>query len=299
MVLNSRSGSRDAEQSRETIEQILLAGGRTCRWFLCDEPSRIATVAQEVARAAETDRAAVVVAGGDGTINAVVQAVLPTSRPFGIVPQGTFNYSSRTHGIPLETAEAARSLLTARVKPIQVGLINDQAFLVNASLGLYPQLLQDREQYKRQYGRRRIVALWAGLISLWRWRRQLTLQIEHDEQQELVRTPTLFVGNNALQLEQIGLDEAYDVQRLRLAAIMVRPVATRELFALALRGALGRLGEDERVRDFAFRRMTVTPLGRDRRGVKIAIDGEVSWMRPPLTFSVAPRPLNLLVPADR
>lgn len=155
------------------------------------------------------------VAGGDGTINAVLQAVLPTRRPFGIIPQGTFNYSSRAHGIPLDSAEATKSLLTARVEPVQVGMVNDRAFLVNASLGLYPQLLQDREEYKRQYGRQRSVAMYAGLVTLLREHRQWIVEVQHEQGSETLRTPTIFVGNNALQLEQIGLEQAEDVKRNR------------------------------------------------------------------------------------
>ena len=41
-------------------------------------------------------------------------------------------------------------------------MLNGRAFLVNASVGLYPKLLQDREAFKQQYGRNRVVAMWAG-----------------------------------------------------------------------------------------------------------------------------------------
>ena len=33
-----------------------------------------------------------------------------------------------------------------------------------------------------------------------------------------------------------------------------------------------------------------------RRGVKVAVDGEVGWLRPPLVFQVSDRPLYLLKP---
>jgi diacylglycerol kinase family enzyme len=33
--------------------------------------------------------------------------------------------------------------------------------------------------------------------------------------------------------------------------------------------------------------------------MKVAVDGEVFWERPPLTFTVAPQPLMLLVPATQ
>lgn len=299
IVSNAGSGSRDAHEAREQIEAIFSAARRPHEFILIEKPDQLRQVAKKAVDSAIHSGGAVVVAGGDGTINAVVQAVLPTRRPFGIIPQGTFNYSSRAHGIPLDTAEAAKALLTARLKPVQVGLVNDRVFLVNASLGLYPELLQDREEYKRQYGRRRSVALWSGLRSLLREHRQWVVEVEYEQGAERLRTPSIFIGNNVLQLEQVGLDEAEDVKRRgRLAAVIVEPVGTGQLLWLAARGMLGQLGEDERVRNFSFHSMTVRLLSRvGRRGIKVAVDGEIFWCPPPLTFQVAPQPLMLLAPS--
>src|SRR5690606_44193 len=111
-----------------------------------------------------------------GVQTCALPILLPTGRPFGIVPQGTFNYSSRAHDIPLDTEAATRALLHPQLKPVQVGVVNERIFLVNASLGLYPILLEDRERYKRQYGRRRMVALWSGIATLSRAHRQLLLE---------------------------------------------------------------------------------------------------------------------------
>jgi diacylglycerol kinase family enzyme len=300
IVSNAGSGSRDAHEARQQVEAILSAAHRPHEFILIENADQLQAVARKAAAAAERSGGAVVVAGGDGTINAVVQAVLPTHRPFGIIPQGTFNYSSRAHGIPLDVSEATRALLSARLKPVQVGLVNDRVFLVNASVGLYPQLLQDREEYKRQYGRHRSVALWSGLRTLLREHRHLIVEVEYEQGAERLRTPSIFIGNNVLQLEQVGLDEADDVKgRGRLAAVIVEPVSTAELLWLAARGMLGQLGEDERVRNFSFRSMTVRVMNRiGRRGVKVAVDGEIFWSPPPLNFEVAPEPLMLLVPAS-
>lgn len=301
IVSNAGSGSNDAQEARRQIEAIFAAAHRTHEFILIESPDQLRQVAQRAADSAVRSGGAVIVAGGDGTINAVVQAVLPTGRPFGIIPQGTFNYSSRAHGIPLDTTAAASALLTARLKPVQVGRVNDRVFLVNASLGLYPELLQDREEYKRQYGRRRSVALWSGLMTLLREHRQWIVEVEYEQGAEQLRTPSIFIGNNALQLEQVGLEEAGDVQhRGRLAAVIVEPVGNTELLWLAARGLLGQLGEDERVRNFSFHSMTVRLLSRAGwRGIKVAADGEIFWCQPPLTFEVAPEPLRLLAPATQ
>ena len=69
-----------------------------------------------------------------------------------------------------------QALLHETAQPVQVGLVNDRVFLVNASLGLYPQLLEDREAWKKRLGRSRLVATGAGLISLLRGYRSLRLR---------------------------------------------------------------------------------------------------------------------------
>ncbi|HEY6641995.1 diacylglycerol/lipid kinase family protein [Povalibacter sp.] len=296
IVLNAASGSSDAQTERERIESTLREAGQRYAVFAVENPKELPTIARRAADEAQRHAGAIVAAGGDGTINAVLQAALPTGRPFGIVPQGTFNYSGRAHGIPLDAAEATRALLGSTLKPVQVGLVNDRVFFVNASVGLYPQLLQDREAFKQQYGRNRAVAMWAGLRTLLRQHRQLSLEIEHDDRVELVRTPTLFVGNNALQLEQIGLPEAQDVGQRRLAALILKPIGTAALLGLAIRGLLGRVGEAENVRNFAFRHMTVQTMSGRQRSLKVATDGEIWQADLPLHFRVAPQTLYLMTP---
>jgi diacylglycerol kinase family enzyme len=297
ILLNYASGSGDGRAARIQMQELLLARQRRHEFFVVEDPQQLGRVAQRAAEAAARANGAVIVAGGDGTINAAVQATLPTGRPLGIVPQGTFNYTTRNHGIPLDVREATLALSNAVLTPTQVGLVNDRVFLVNASLGLYPELLEDREAYKSRYGRYRAVAFWAGLRTLMRDHRQLVLEIEHDRERELVRTPALFVGNNSLQLEQAGLPEAEAVEHRRLAGVLLRATSTPELLWLALRGALGQLAGAERVRDFSFRRMVVQPHRRRHRPLKVATDGEIHWLKPPLVFTVAPRPLLLMTPA--
>lgn len=307
IVMNSRSGAGDAAEARETVSSILAAAGQAHEFVLVERPEDLPERAQRAVRSARDRDGAVVVVGGDGTINAVAHAALEFDLPFGIIPQGTFNLSSRAHGIPLELEAATRALLDGHLKPIQVGAVNDRIFLVNASIGLYVQLLEAREEAQTQHGRRRTVALWAGLRGLMQEHRPLSLEIEYDHERELVRTPTLFIGNNQMQLERVGLPEAEDVQRRQLAAVIVRDHTRRALLWLAVRGALGQLGEARNVRNFSFRRMTVNPWlhrGRGRwsrsgpRDIKIALDGEVLRMRPPLEFFVAAHSLRLLVPRD-
>ena len=293
--MNGGSGHNDTERARATITKIFDDAGREHRFLLLDRPDDLERQAREAVELARASGGVVVAAGGDGTLNGVAQAVLGSGCSFGVLPQGTFNLFGRVHGIPQDTADQAKALLSAHVEDVHVGLVNDRVFLVNASLGFYPQVLEDREEYKKRFGRSRAVAVAAGLVTLARYRKQLQLDVEADGRSYSLRTPTLFVGNNRLQLERIGIAEAERLEEGLLAGVVVRPIQTRSMFALALRGALGTLGDAENVQGFAFRKLTVRPRGKQR--LKLATDGEVQWMKAPLVFQVAPHALPLLVPA--
>ena len=299
IVLNAGSGRDDAAATRRTIEEGCEAAGRKCRIFLVDEPRRLQTLAREADERARNGGGMVVAAGGDGTINAVAQATLGSGCAFGVLPQGTFNYFSRTHGIPADTAAALRILMTEAVRPVQVGLVNGRVFLVNASLGLYADLLEERESYKARYGRRRWIAFLAGLVTVLRGHRQWRLRLASQGQERDLRTPTLFVGNNPLQLRQVGIPEAEALEdaRGRLAAIALKPVGALAMLPLLVRGALGRLGDADDVLSFSFESLTVKAGGtRGPRRIKVATDGEVGWLDMPLLFRPSPEPLWLVRP---
>ena len=296
VLLNPGSGANDAGDIRDTLERVFQEAGRAFRFVPFDGPKDLARASEQAAAQARDGAAVLVAVGGDGTINTVAEAAWRAGCQLGVLPQGTFNLFGRDHGIPQDLEAAARALLQAEPQDVQVGEVNGRLFLVNASLGLYPQLLQDRESFKRQFGRHRWVAVISGLSTLFHWRRQLLLEIELDGQLRIVRTPTLFVGNNRLQLDRVGMpaEVAGRVGEGRLAALMARPIGTWAMVLLMVRGAFGRLGEAEQVDAFAFRRLTVNVLGM--RKLKVAADGEVGVMAPPLHFTVSRRPLHLLLP---
>ncbi|MDO9218353.1 MAG: diacylglycerol kinase, partial [Lacisediminimonas sp.] len=163
-----------------------------------------------------------------------------------------------------------------------------------ASLGLYPTLLQDREDYKKQWGRHRWVAMLAAVLTILRHDSQLRIRIGLPGGSRALRTPTLFICNNPLQLEQLGLPYARQLEEGQLAAIALKPSSRMALLWLLVRGAFGRLGDADNVISFPFPQMTVET--RRRRRIRVATDGEVTTLRTPLEFAVSPRPLLLLRP---
>ena len=297
-VINAASGALDLEAKRAVIESALAAQGRKGELLTC-QPADLPGVAVEAAAAAVARHTAVIAVGGDGSLNAVAQAAHAAGCAMGVIPYGTFNYFARTHGIPTEPDAAARQLLAARPVPVQVGAINERIFLVNASLGIYPELLREREAFKARFGRSRWVAFLAGCATLLRAQRRLRLHIEMGSTIRDVQTLTLFIGNNRLQLQQFGAEPADSMPGTpghgSLAALMLRPIGTLSMLGLMLHGAMGRLGEAAGVDGFEFQHMVVRPtLAPGRKEVVVAFDGEVARMRAPIDIRVLDQPLYLL-----
>jgi diacylglycerol kinase family enzyme len=295
IVLNLASGKHDKDGVRRAIEGELMHACRQYR-FVPVEPGQVVQACQHAAQLAKEHGGVLVAVGGDGTINCAAQAAWTHDVPLALIAQGTFNLFSRQLGLPLDPDAAARCILQAQPEPVQVGSVNQRLFLVNASVGLYPKLLADRENVKQKLGRRRWIAFLAGIVSLFEWRLQLALDVDLDGDVKRLRTPSLFVCNNRLQLERLGVDEEVvrQVGEGWLAGLMARPMNAFAKLRLIARAIAGKLGDADDVESFTLRSMTVST--RNARRLKVATDGEVQWMELPLRFAVTPRPLRVMLP---
>lgn len=100
------------------------------RYVLHDD---VAGAVQDAVAAGE-DR--VLVGGGDGTLAAVLPALVGTSTALGVLPLGTGNTFARNLAIPINPALAARVAMTGRVRCVDVGLVNGRPFLNSVSVGM-------------------------------------------------------------------------------------------------------------------------------------------------------------------
>lgn len=75
-----------------------------------------------------------VLCGGDGTISTYINNA-SLDKFFGIVPGGTANVVAKELGIPFNTLMACKTILTAAVKDIDVGVCNKKKFLFVAGVG--------------------------------------------------------------------------------------------------------------------------------------------------------------------
>jgi diacylglycerol kinase family enzyme len=293
VLINANSGSKDKTAACMVVDSVLRAAGRDVALFVARRPDDLLTLAR---RAADTRPGILVAAGGDGTLNAVASVAHARGLPFAVLPFGTFNYFARNAGIPLDGTSAARVIAEGCVRQITVGHVNGRLFLNNASIGLYRRLIEHREMHKQRFGRNRLVALLSGFVSLLREHRSYRLHLEIDGRSLTLSSLMVFFGRNALQMEQLGLDEALCVARGELAVLALREVGRMDLLGLALRGALARLETAENLRQHCALKVQVDRLdGKDRR-IRVALDGELVECMLPLVIETVPDALQVIVP---
>ena len=86
----------------------------------------------------------ILIAGGDGTVDSVVNAMAKSgiSLAIGILPVGTANDFSKFLGMPSDVEEACKQILSSEVKSVDLGSINDKYFVNVASTGLFTDVSQ-------------------------------------------------------------------------------------------------------------------------------------------------------------
>jgi diacylglycerol kinase family enzyme len=291
IIVNAAAGAGRAKEGLESLEEVFRTAGLDARLVPFGRGDDLRSIAAEAA----ADRpAAVVAAGGDGTINAVASALVGTDIPLGVLPLGTLNHFAKDLRIPVDPVEAANTIAAGHIAEVDVGYVNGLAFLNNSSLGLYPSIVRHRESQQRRLGRGKWPALLWATWTVLRRRPFLKVRLCLDDVQSECITSFVFIGNNDYTMEGFNIGVRERLDQGRLSIYMSQRRSRARLLMLAFRALFGRLYQ---AKDFeALTAQSVTVETRHRR-LHVATDGEVNVLDTPLEYTVRPRALRVLVPA--
>jgi diacylglycerol kinase family enzyme len=290
VIVNGGAGTGHDEAACDALRTRLGAAGLDAELVLADGGERMIATAR---RALERGARLVAAGGGDGTINAVASVMVDSGVPFGVLPLGTLNHFAKDLGIPLDLDAAVRNLATGRPVKVDVGEVNGRIFLNNSSLGLYPDIVRDREKQQRRLGRGKWpAAVWAALAALRRYP-FLSMRLDVNGERLARRTPFVFIGNNAYTMEGLSIGERARLDEGVLSLYMAQHPTRLGLQRFAIDALRGRLGESQ---DFDVLTAPAFDIDTHRRHLLVATDGEVTEMRPPLHYRMRPGALTVLVP---
>src|SRR6478735_766237 len=235
----------------------------------------------------------IVAGGGDGTVSTVAAALVDTGIVFGVLPLGTLNHFARDLGIPLELADAVAVLARGEASRVDVGEVNGRIFVNNSGLGLYPDIVRDRERQQKRLGRGKWPAfVWATLSALRRFP-FLVVALVVDGKEVARKTPFVFIGNNEYRMEGFAIGERSGMDDGRLSLYVAQRPGRLRLLQLAIRALTGRLRQ---ARDFDAITATDIVVQSKRKRIRVATDGEVTVMTPPLHYRVRPASLIVMRP---
>ncbi len=290
VIINAGAGIGASEEVCGRLRDAFEASTLRVKISLAQSGAEVIDLARHAARG----KCEVVVAGGgDGTVNAVASAIIPTDKTLGVLPLGTLNHLAKDLKIPLEPEAAAQTIVAGHETNVDVGEVNGRIFLNNSSLGLYPDIVREREKQQRLGYRKWPAFAWAALTVLRRYP-LVDVRLLAEGKELRRRTPFVFVGNNQYVMKgfNIGRRERLDEGQL---CVYISPRTGRVgLALLALRALLGRIREEK---DFLELRTYEVRIATRHKKLRVSFDGEVDSLKPPLHYRVRPGALRVIVPA--
>jgi YegS/Rv2252/BmrU family lipid kinase len=234
-----------------------------------------------------------VAAGGDGTINSVIQALVNSDAVLGVIPVGTYNHFARDVGIPIGWRTALEVVLTGTTKQIDTARVNDRFFVNNISMGLYPELVAKREERGRDYPRWK-ARLFAAYATLQKFP-YVALTLESEYHQEVIRTQVLMVSNNSYDLSRIGIEAPRNtgLEEGMLSVYWLPRVPRLKLMSFVAHYLAGRVSTAPGFRSFRTRWLK---MQSSKPRLAIGMDGEVVTLPTPLVVTIVPQSLLVKVP---
>ncbi len=297
LIYNPAAGQRDM---RAAIDQV-VAHLQSLGWQMTLRETQGRGDATTFAREAVAEKMNVVFsAGGDGTINEVVNGLAHSEVALGVLPTGTANVWAQEIGLPVPRLlnpdpnpllTGIKQLAAGETRTMDLGTINGRYFMLYGSIGFDAHVVHEMEQQRELKARLGgIVYFVAGAVTAWNFIGTRTL-IVVDGKPMRRRIWAVMAANTQLYggLMRIAPDALADDGWLDIIIVEGHgPIATLRHFAsFLMRG----FWADPQVELMRARKVEVHPT----RPIAIQVDGDAAGSTP-ARIAVVPRALRVLVP---
>lgn len=227
----------------------------------------------------------IVAVGGDGTLNSAARLVVGTPSVLFPLPGGTFNHFIRDLGMSPDIESNLIALSTLKIQKIDVAYVNDELFLNNSNLGLYPFSLIERKQTKKLIGKwpAAILSAFDQIVAF----RRHTLRIDGDK----VKSPFVFVGNNTYDIKSSLIPERTSLKGGTLTTMVA---SSRSRMALARAVFAVMRGDVSHRDDFKIEYREHMNIYSHKSSLLVSLDGEVKRLTTPLEYKIKPKCLNIM-----
>ncbi|HEY5210290.1 MAG TPA: diacylglycerol kinase family protein [Stellaceae bacterium] len=281
VIFNPTAGARRRRRLDRVLAELARLG---CAVTLRATQAR--GDAEAFARAADPNAVDLVVAaGGDGTINEIINGLARSSLPLALIPLGTANVLAREIGLPRAPRRIARAIASGTPLPVYPGLANGRRFVMMAGIGIDARIVQGiAPRLKRAGGKLAYVV--SGIQSILRDRGpryRVTIDGVPDAAAAIIIAKGHFYGGRFVVARAARLDTP------SLHAVLMARPGRWNIVRYGVAIALGRLDRLPDVRVIEARRVTIAGPS----GEAVQADGDLVATLP-LTVTVAETPLLLV-----
>jgi diacylglycerol kinase (ATP) len=283
IIGNPSSGRAGDEDYLEHFAKILRSGGLTVEVLNTEHPNH----ATELASLAG-DRL-VVAAGGDGTVNEVLNGLSPEAT-LGVLPLGTANVLAREFGLPLDPAEACQRILQGERSMVDFGIATnddgaERRFACMAGIGFDATVIGAVTPRLKRYLRR--LAFQVTAFKVFFGNRFPPLEIIHGDEAHTARFAIVangqFYGGD-YRVSGPGLLTSGEFETILVERVcdLLRP----DVFA----GIMARRPLNRSMMSFTSTEVHARAPGTE---VPVQLDGEL-WGGLPMSFRIEPGALNVV-----
>jgi diacylglycerol kinase family enzyme len=291
-IINKRAGTligTDPQDFAENLKRSYAAAGHQLTLDVI-EPQEIA---DRLDAAAKQGYDALLIGGGDGSINAAANRLMGSKTALGILPLGTMNRLARELELSLGLDEMASELAHSERVQIDVAEVNGNVFLCNSFIGLPPMITERRQSLRGQGFFQRMAGYLSLPLDISRNLRRLTLFVDDQKKPRVVRALTVVISNNAYAEEANFLPKRRALDEGRLGLYISRHYTFLQTVWLLIRASLGLWHGDPRFERHELRKLTINSR---HSHLQISNDGELMKVATPLHYGIRPRALTILMP---
>ncbi len=229
----------------------------------------------------------IVAAGGDGTVNDVVNGIAGSDVALGILPVGTMNVFAAELGLPGDLDEAWAVIRAGHTRKIDIGRANSRYFIQLAGVGLDAQVVQETSwNFKKNFGPLSYVISAAQIAA----RKPPRLVVESDGIER--EGSFVLIGNGRYYGGPVAFFKDARIDDGKLDVLIFKNLGYLDI-ARYLTNVF--MGKHTRLSDVEYFQ-TKKALVRSEQDVPVEVDGEVV-MQLPVTFRISSRKLRVVVPA--